>query len=96
MLKRFFCKDGTVFARSTSSDASVDEIIDFLEAYRGMRFWNGAAGNIAFRVVDGVVCCDSEEYTVTQAYIKSQTIGEQVEDLFYYYSCESREEQTYE
>ena len=82
MIRKFICKDGAVFAKSTSFDASVDEVIDFLEQYRGMRFWNGAAGDVAFRLDGGTICCDSADFTLEQAYTKSKNIGEQLEAFF--------------
>ena len=83
MIRKFICKDGAVFAKSTSFDASVDEVIDFLEQYRGMRFWNGAAGEVVFRLDEGTICCDSADFILERAYMKSEHIGEQVELFFY-------------
>lgn len=81
MIKKFVCDDGDVFAFSTGYDASVDEVIEFLEAYRGKRFWNGAAGDVAFRLAGDTICCDTEEYQYSQAYEKSEEIEELLADF---------------
>ena len=91
MIKKFICDDGTVFAFSTGYDASVDEVIEFLEAYRGKRFWNGAAGDVTFRLDGETICCDSKEFQYEQAYEKSEEIEELLVD-----SMDSDEESTTE
>ena len=81
MIKTFICDDGTVFAFSTGYDASVDEVIEFLEAYRGKRFWNGAAGDVTFRLDGETICCDSKDFQYEQAYEKSEEIEELLVDF---------------
>ena len=76
MIKKFICDDGTVFAFSTGYDASVDEVIEFLEAYRGKRFWNGATGDVTFRLDGETICCDSKDFQYEQAYEKDEEIEE--------------------
>lgn len=60
MFKQFKCTDGTVVAKDTVSDEIlVDDVISFLEHYRGKQFRNGAAGDTCFIASEELVSTDS-------------------------------------
>lgn len=67
MIQKFLCADGTVFGIPDDDNVLVDEVIAFLEPYRGKRFWNGATGNFAFRLEDGTVYCDDKDWQIEYA-----------------------------
>lgn len=83
MIRKITCSNGMVYAVSDNYDASVDEVIAFLEQFRGMRFWNGASGDVAFRLDNGCICCDSASYHAQSAYEVDEELGEIVDDFFY-------------
>ena len=58
MIRVFNCLDGTMFASSDKHEATVDEVIAFLEQHRGKRFWNGATDDVSFRADNATVSCD--------------------------------------
>lgn len=92
MIKQFTCSDGSIYAKAEGLDANVDEVIEFLEQFRGMRFWNGAAGDVAFRLDGEVVCCDSADFQIQCASEKDELLGEMICNFFY----GSKEESTTE
>lgn len=82
MIQKFICTDGTVYAKATGSEATIDEVIEFLEQFRGMYFWNGATGDVAFRLDGNTICCDSAEYQVKCAAEKDNTLSEFIREFF--------------
>lgn len=49
MFMCYQCKDGTIVAKSkNSNEILVDDVIAFLQQFRGKLFWNGAAGDTCF------------------------------------------------
>ena len=87
MIRVFYCLDGTVFASANNHEATVDEVIAFLEQHRGKKFWNGAAGDTSFRVDDTLVSCDGL-LTFTENY--DDYYGEQISDFFLFSENKSR------
>ena len=83
MIRKITGSNGMVFAMSDNGDASIDEVIAFLEPFRGMRFRNGASGDVAFRLDNGYICCDSASYHVQYASEVDEQLGEIVNDFFY-------------
>lgn len=82
MIRQFICNDGCIYAEADDHDATVDEVIAFLEQFRGKRFWNGAAGDVAFRFDGEVVCCDSADFQIQCACEKDELLGEMIFDFF--------------
>lgn len=62
MMQKFTCVDGTVYAIPEDQYILVDELIDFLEPYRGKLFWNGATEQFSFRVDEDMVVCDEQNF----------------------------------
>ena len=83
MIKQFICNDGSIYAKADGYEATVDEVIEFLEQFRGMLFWNGAAGDVAFRLNGNVVCCDHADFQIECAREKNELLAEMVRDFFY-------------
>lgn len=84
MLRKFVCRDGTVFA-SAADDCemvTVDEVIAFLEQHRGKKFWNGAAGETSFKADDTLVSCDTlDGWTLD---MDDEDYGTYISEWFYY------------
>lgn len=82
MIQKFICTDGTVYAKATGSEATIDEVIEFLEQFRGMRFWNGATGDVAFRLDGNTICCDSHNYNLICAEETDNALPNILNDFF--------------
>ena len=82
MIRSFICSNGIVFAAADAEFVSVDDVISFLEQFRGMSFWNGATGDVAFRFVNKTICCDSKERQLLEAYEVDGVVGEMVKAFF--------------
>ena len=82
MIRSFICSNGMVFAASDEEFVLVDDVIAFLEQFRGMSFWNGATGDVAFRFANKTVCCDSKEQQIAEAHEVGEAVGEMVEAFF--------------
>ena len=61
MFKKFTSKEGTSYILSTNAGMLVDELITFLEQYRGLKFFMGAAEDLAFVATDEGISCESYE-----------------------------------
>ena len=83
MIKQFFCKDGSIYAKAEGNEVTVDELIEFLEQFRGKLFWNGASGDVAFRIEGNIVCCDSADFNIQHAYEKDDFLGEMICTFLY-------------
>lgn len=81
-MKQFIHESGAVFATPSSMCPSVDEVIKFLEQFRGKRFLNGAAGEVAFYVDGDNVVCDTESYVIEHAGDISEELADQVSACF--------------
>lgn len=81
-MKQFIHESGVVFATASSMCPSVDEVIKFLEQFRGKRFLNGAAGEVAFYVDGENVICDTENYVIEHAGDISEDLADQVQACF--------------
>lgn len=88
MIRKLMCSNGMVFAKADGIEATVDEVIDFLEQFRGLRFWNGASGDVAFRLDNECVCCDSADFHVECASRVDEALGEMVCNFFFTSSIE--------
>ncbi len=82
MLKILEAVDGTVYAstKGRSQVLTVDEVIEFLEDYRGMEFYNGAAEDTSFRVQHGMVACDRLDFWTSE--LEDSEYAERIEDWF--------------
>jgi hypothetical protein len=83
MIRQFVCNDGSVYAKADGYEATVDEVIEFLKQFRGKLFWNGAAGDVAFRLDDGIVCCDHTDFLIECAEEKDEALAEMIGYFFY-------------
>ena len=79
MIQKFTCTDGTVFVVPVGDEILVDEVIALLEPFRGKRFWNGATEDLAFRLEDDTIYCDSKVIRIAWAYEKDGLIGKLLE-----------------
>jgi hypothetical protein len=79
MIQKFTCTDGTVFVVPVGDKILVDEVIALLEPFRGKRFWNGATEDLAFRLEDDTIYCDSKLFQIECAYEKDGLIGKLLE-----------------
>ncbi len=77
--------DGPIFAEGKSDRRflTVDEVIEFLEPFRGLKFYNSATENTSFRVKDGVVACDELDYWTDDIEDLSEAFC--IENFFYEY-----------
>ena len=82
MIQQFHCSNGMVFAAADSYYASVDDVIDFLEQFRGMTFYHGASGDVAFRLDGNTIICESLDAQIQRAYDEGNHVGELVEAFF--------------
>ncbi len=82
MLKIFETYYGPIYASTQvrDRDLTVDEVIDFLKPYRGMKFRNSATEDTSFCVKDGVVYCDQLDYWT--GYFEGEVYGGIIEDWF--------------
>lgn len=92
MIKQFTCSDGSIYAKAEGFNATVDEVIEFLEQFRGMFFGNGATGDVAFRLDGDTICCDSADFQIQCASEKDELLGEMICEFFY----DSKEKSTTE
>lgn len=62
-MKGFTCSNGKIIV-AAGTEASVDEIIAFLEQHRGKTFYNGGAEGLAFCIdpVKNTVSCDEMNF----------------------------------
>lgn len=65
MFQKFINKKGQIYVLSTDYVTTVDEMIAFLEQYRGMRYYVGAVEDLSFLISDGTVHCDSSSYLIS-------------------------------
>ena len=86
MIKEYmYEKTGVIYASSDDWCATVDEVIAFLEKHRGKKFWNGAAGEVTFRVDDEIVSTDTLEFWVERDLPDDEINGWNVGELVYEY-----------
>lgn len=82
MFQKFTSKKGNVYVKSTDYITTVDEMIAFLEQYRGMQFYVGATEHLAFLISNGFVSCDDCSYVMSRAYEESMHLEEMLCDFF--------------
>jgi hypothetical protein len=82
MFQKFISKKGTSFILAPCS-MTVDELIGFLEQYRGLQFFMGAAEDLAFIATDTGISCESFDYLCEWAQEESQHLEEIIRDFFY-------------
>ena len=75
MFQKFISKKGTSFILAPCS-MTVDELIGFLEQYRGLQFFMGAAEDLAFIATDTGISCESFDYLCEWAQEESQHLEE--------------------
>lgn len=80
MVKKYVCKDGTVYA-GADYYLPVEELIEFLEQFRGKLFYNGAAESLGFRIDGEHVWCDTLDYILGE--IEDDDLCFEVCDYFY-------------
>ena len=78
MIKKYVCKDGTVYANADEWMVDVDELIEFLEPFRGKKFYNGAVENLGFRVNAEQIWCDEMDYILGK--IDDEELCEEIYD----------------
>lgn len=78
-------KTGIVYATSDEWEATVDEVIAFLEKHRGKKFWNGATGEVSFRADDKCVSTDELDFWMDNDLWDEQINGWDVCELVYEY-----------
>ena len=84
MFKKFTSKEGTSYILSTNAGMLVDELITFLEQYRGLKFFMGAAENLAFVATDEGISCESYETLREWATEENEHLWEMMRDFFCY------------
>ena len=82
MFQKFTSNKGNIYAMSTDYVTSVDEMIAFLEQYRGMKFFVGATEDLALIISDGYVSCESFSYMRSQADEENKHLEEMICDFF--------------
>lgn len=82
MIDTLICSNGMTFSTTNSYAIPVDKLIDFLDQYRGITFYNAASGDVAFRVEGETLICDSQAAHISRAYDMGNGIGELAEVFF--------------
>ena len=83
-MKEFICSSGKIIVNA-GAEASVDDVIAFLEQHRGKKFYNGAAEGLAFCVdpVKNTVSCDEMNFFLDECTADAEEVDAAVA---YFYS----------